>query len=481
MRNEIIKLKTAVFLVAILIGAITIFTNTFLTRTTFASINGAPGGRTGAPGESSCTSCHSQNSGSGQTNIIAPANYVPGQTYQIQVQNVSSDSSRQSWGFELTALANSVMAGALTNTDANTRSRTSSGKTYMVQTTAGTYSGQTGGSTWSFSWTAPATDVGNVTMYAAGLHADDDFSEDGDRTFLTNVVIQPQPAVVIHHGFSDFDGDGKADPSIFRPSTGTWYVNRSTQGFVAAQLGTATDKLAPADFDGDDKADIAVWREGAPTEAKFYVLESSTSTLRIEAFGQTGDQIMSVGDWDGDGKADPSVFRDSGSGQSVFYYRGSLNNPSGAVTFIPWGTAGDKPMHGDFDGDGKFDAAVFRPSTQTWYIRQSSNGLLKTDYWGLATDKFVSADYDGDGKTDLAVFRNGVWYVKQSSDGAPLFVNWGLSTDTPVPADYDGDAKTDVAVYRNGVWYLRLSGTGMMSAQTFGLSSDAPIPNAFVQ
>ncbi len=475
------KLKTIVFLVAIMIGAITIFSNTFLTRTTYASINGAPGGRTGAPGESSCTSCHSQTSGSGQVNIVAPSNYVPGQTYQVQVQNVTSDMSRQSWGFELTALANGAMAGSLTSTDGNTRTRTSSGKTYVVQTTAGTYSGQTGGSTWTFSWTAPATDVGNVTMYAAGLHADDDFSEDGDRTLLTNAVIQPQPVVVIHHGFSDFDGDGKADPSIFRPSTGTWYLNRSTQGFAAAQFGISTDKLAPADFDGDDKADIAVWREGPATEAQFYIYESSSSTVRIVAFGQTGDKVMPTGDWDGDGKADPAVFRDSGSGQTFFYYRGSLNNPGGAITYLPWGTAGDKPMHGDFDGDGKFDAAIFRPSNQTWYIRQSSTQTLRADYWGLATDKFVSADYDGDGKTDLAVFRNGVWYVKQSSNGAPQYINWGLATDTPVPADYDGDAKTDVAVYRNGTWYIRLSSTGTMMAQTFGLSSDVAVPNAFVE
>jgi (2Fe-2S) ferredoxin len=294
--------------------------------------------------------------------------------------------------------------------------------------------------------------------------------------------VPPQAVVVIRHGFSDFDGDGKADPSVFRPSTGVWYMNRSTAGFNAAQLGISTDVITPADFDGDDKTDLAVWREAPAGSATFYILQSSTSTLRIELLGQTGDKAVSVGDWDGDGKADTSVYRDSAVGsQSSFYYRGSLNNPAGNITYLPWGTTGDRPMRGDFDGDGKSDAAIFRPSDSLWYIRLSSTSALRVDNWGLATDKFVPADYDGDSKTDLAVFRNGVWYVKQSSNGAAAYYNWGLATDVLVPADYDGDGKADAAIYRNGAWYIRLSGTSALSVVNFGLTTDRPAAAAFVQ
>lgn len=55
----------------------------------------------------------------------------------------------------------------------------------------------------------------------------------------------------------DFDGDGKADQTVFRPSNSVWYLLRSRDGFTAAQFGIPTDKLAPADFDGDGKTDIA--------------------------------------------------------------------------------------------------------------------------------------------------------------------------------------------------------------------------------
>ncbi len=59
---------------------------------------------------------------------------------------------------------------------------------------------------------------------------------------------------------ADFDGDGKTDVSVFRPSEGNWYLNRSTDGFVAYNFGISTDVLTPADYDGDGKADTSVFR-----------------------------------------------------------------------------------------------------------------------------------------------------------------------------------------------------------------------------
>lgn len=455
--------------------------------TTQASSGGVSSARTGAPNESTCTSCHSQNSGAGQTVIVAPANYTPGQTYQVQVQLSTTDATRQAWGFMITALTSTNVAGgsfATTSTSTRLRTITVNGgsRNYVEQSSTGTFAGQGSGASWSINWTAPATNVGQITFYASGLLADNSGDESGDRTITATAVSQPQVAVVIHHGFTDFDGDGKADPSVFRASDGFWYLNRSTSGFTAVKWGTATDKMTPADFDGDDKADIAVWREGPANQAAFYILQSSTNTLRTEIFGQTGDDPVAVGDWDGDGKADPAVYRDSASGsQSYFYYRGSLNNPGGNITYLPFGTTGDKAVRGDFDGDGKLDAAVFRPSNSIWYILQSSNGTVRYENWGIATDKFVPADYDGDGKTDVAVFRGGVWYVKQSSNSQAAYYPWGLDSDVLVPADFDGDGKTDPAVYRNGVWYVRNSSSGSLSVMNFGIATDKPVANSFVR
>jgi len=199
----------------------------------------------------------------------------------------------------------------------------------------------------------------------------------------------------------DYDGDGKSDVSVFRPSEGVWYLNQSTNGFIAAQFGISTDKIVPADYDGDGKTDIAVYRDGT-----WWILQSGNNLVKT----------------------------------------------------IQFGLAEDKPQTGDFDNDGRDDLVVFRPSNSFWYRISSSSGVSSYSAFGVSGDKPVSGDFDGDGKSDLAIFRpsTGVWWYQSSINNAQLAVRWGIATDVPAPADFDGDGRTDFAVYRpsTGTWYI---------------------------
>jgi uncharacterized delta-60 repeat protein len=303
----------------------------------------------------------------------------------------------------------------------------------------------------------------------------------GDRLSLTVVRYLGDAVETVRKNQFDYDSDGRADVSVFRPESGVWHLLQSQSGYAAPQFGVATDKLVPADYDGDGKTDLAVFRENPsdPGKAKFFIFQSSNNQLKEEQLGSTGDIPVS-GDWDGDGKTDVGVYR-SGiqtNQQGYFYYRPS-SQPN--VNFIPyaWGIAGDKPVIADYDGDGKTDPAVFRPSTGGWFVQRSRDGFYAIQF-GAAEDKPVAADYDGDGKADQAVFRpsNGVWYLWNSRDGFSA-AQFGISTDKPVPADYDGDGKTDIAIYRDGGWFI-LNNTSGFAALGFGTATDKPVPNSFV-
>jgi hypothetical protein len=272
----------------------------------------------------------------------------------------------------------------------------------------------------------------------------------------TNVVRRPA---------FDFDGDGRADVSVYRPADGAWYLLNSSSGFSGAQFGIATDKIVPADYDGDGKTDIAVYRSGV-----WYLLRS-TSGFTAANFGVATDIPMPA-DFDGDGRAEIAVFRPS---TGAVY---SLNLTNNQFTGTTFGLPTDKFVGGDYDGDGRNDLAIFRDGI--WTIRQSSNGQTRVEQFGQTGDVAVSGDFDGDGRADLAVFRGGIWYVSRSQLGF-LGVQFGAISDKPVPADYDGDGKTDIAVFRSGVWYILQSSNGGFYGLQFGIASDQPTPFAFSQ
>ncbi len=271
----------------------------------------------------------------------------------------------------------------------------------------------------------------------------------------------------------DFDGDGKTDISIFRPSAGEWWYSKSSNGGNAAlQFGTSTDKLTPADFTGDGKTDIAFWR---PSNGFWFILRSEDNSFFSFPFGTTGD-VPFVGDFDADGKADPGVFRPT----TLTWF---ISKSTGGTLIQTFGAAGDKPVTADYDGDGKTDIAIYRPSVGEWWIQRSSNNSVYAFQFGNSTDNPVQGDYSGDGKADAAFFRpsSGFWFILRSEDSSFFSVPFGTSGDVPSPGDYDGDGKFDTAVFRpsNVTWFVNRTSAGLLIA-TFGAAGDVSVPNAYV-
>jgi subtilisin family serine protease len=186
----------------------------------------------------------------------------------------------------------------------------------------------------------------------------------------------------------------------------------------------------------------------------------------LEALGKKDSSF----DFDGDGKADISVFRPSAAS---WYIQNSADNSFSGTQF---GANGDLPAAADFDGDGRTDIAVFRAGF--WYRLNSSDNQFVAAQFGSPGDIPVAGDFDGDGKADLAVFRpsDGAWYRKNSSNDQFVAQQFGSNGDKPQVGDFDGDGKTDYAVFRPsaGAWYVLRSADNSFYGVNFGVQEDVP-------
>ncbi len=158
-------------------------------------------GRTGSPGEFDCTGCHTSfpvNSGPGSISISSPNltnwEYVPGQTYQIDVTVSHPGAPLFGFGFEALRTSNNTNGGTLSITNsAQTQLKTAtvsgSPRTNVVHKENG---GATPNShTFSFNWTAPATNIGNVMFYTAGNAANNQNDTLGDYIYKTTQLVTP--------------------------------------------------------------------------------------------------------------------------------------------------------------------------------------------------------------------------------------------------------------------------------------------------
>lgn len=295
----------------------------------------------------------------------------------------------------------------------------------------------------------------NVVMTLSGHVGDngEGFRMDGYagniiKSYLTDYQSRPQGG----HGLMRLISFSKSKDLLrfrtFSPYTGE-VENDSDSEFTMPWL-HHTNVARYMDFDNDQLTDLTFFNNG----------EWKTIDGKAVSFGKEGD-IAAPADYNGDGKTERAVFRPS---EGKFLIEGGKE--------VLLGKAGDLPVCGDWDGDGFADVAVYRPTTLTWYFDGMDN--IK---FGHKNGIPVPADYDGDGKLDVGFFRmdNSMWQT--SLGNIPLQLPH-VAGDIPVPADYDGDGKAEMTIFRpsTGEWFVDFN-----VPIKFGQVGDIPVPGNYIK
>lgn len=205
------------------------------------------------------------------------------------------------------------------------------------------------------------------------------------------------------------------DDLVYRTAS-EWSFDAGNQSTISETYGSAfLGGAVVADYNGDGIPDICeidtsgeeirwIWKLGNG--------DNEWSNIEAITFGETATDKCAVGDFNGDGKADIAVMR-SGSSLATWY-----------IDYAPcdgqfdekgrFGLSGDIPLSGDFNADGVDDICVYRPSSGTWYVcfadisgypefesHLAINGVL----FGTSGDIPFVGDFDGDGYDDMALLR----------------------------------------------------------------------------
>ncbi len=226
-------------------------------------------------------------------------------------------------------------------------------------------------------------------------------------------------------------------------------------------FGMASDIPVIGNWDGTGPLRMGVFRQG-----KWYldikgngIWDPSVDTSAT--FGMVGD-IPVVGDWNGSGNTKIGVFR---NGMWYLDYNGSnawesCGAPANTAkdACISFGMVGDIPVVGDWNGSGVAKIGVFRngmwyldyPGTGTWVGCGAPADVTKDACipFGMAGDIPVVGDWNGDGRIKIGVFRDGTWYLDYNGNntwdgcGAPgdltkdACFTYGFPTDIPIAGQW---------------------------------------------
>ncbi|WP_050769497.1 MSCRAMM family protein [Blastopirellula marina] len=247
-----------------------------------------------------------------------------------------------------------------------------------------------------------------------------------------------------HPVSGDFNGDGVTDFGIYYK--GHWYIDVNgngvwDEGDLWAKLGYDGDLPVVGDWDGDGKDDIGIFGKAWAGDPRAV---ASDPGLPVPNNVSTGVS-----------KNLPPKPDEATLGSRVMKLTSTGKVRSDLIDHVfHFGTAGNFPIVGDWDGDGIQTIGVFQDGE--WRLDEDGNGRWNDEVdsrvrYGKAGDVPVVGDWNGDGIDEIGVYRGGEWILdsdnnRHQDDTDKVFM-LGDADDMPTVGDWDGDGYDEVGVY----------------------------------
>ncbi len=192
-----------------------------------------------------------------------------------------------------------------------------------------------------------------------------------------------------------------------------------------------------------------------PSQGRWHLLNSKGQAVPPFFFGDPGD-VPVMGDWDCDGDDTPGLFRQS----DAFAYLSNANRSQIADIRFFFGNPSDVPLAGDWNGDGCDTLSIYRPDEQRFYVinklGENEGGLGAADFsfvFGDPGDKPVVGDWDGDGVDEVGLHRESTgffyWRNTLNTGIAHGEIFFGDPNDRFVAGDWGRiDGRDTPAVFR---------------------------------
>lgn len=181
-----------------------------------------------------------------------------------------------------------------------------------------------------------------------------------------------------------------------------------------------------------------------------------------------------TGDWNGDGLTDLGIVRPTSTGQVFYQLVGT------ASTATRFSANADQPVIGDWNGNRIDQLAVRRVKSTSFLLRGEDGVTSAANLGGYARDLPVAGRWIAGAKAGLGLYdyARRVFTVRLPNL-TKHSTAFGAARTQPVTGDWNGDSITDFGSFdpRTATWVLRTTVAGRVSTMTFryGTTWDIPV------